>query len=66
MSSIGDSYDVVIDLDGVYRSWLRAHGAAAVLVRPDFYVFDAVASAGDAPRLVAQLRAAIDRPGGHG
>jgi 2-polyprenyl-6-methoxyphenol hydroxylase-like FAD-dependent oxidoreductase len=58
--------DEAMDLDGVYRSWLRAHDAAAVLVRPDHYVFDAVAAAGDAPRLVQQLRATIDRPGGHG
>jgi 2-polyprenyl-6-methoxyphenol hydroxylase-like FAD-dependent oxidoreductase len=44
------------DLDGRLTSWLARHGAAAVIVRPDFYVFGAVSSVEDLPALVRDLR----------
>ena len=36
--------EAVTDVDGRLTEWLRRHGAHAVLVRPDFYVFGSVAS----------------------
>jgi hypothetical protein len=42
--------------DGRLTSWLADNDAAAVIVRPDFYVFGAVGSVGDLPALVDDLR----------
>jgi 2-polyprenyl-6-methoxyphenol hydroxylase-like FAD-dependent oxidoreductase len=47
--------DDVRDLDGRLTGWLRAHGAAAVLVRPDYYVFGAVADSAAVPSLIEDL-----------
>jgi len=44
------------DADGRLTSWLREHGAHAVLVRPDFYVFGSAADATDLPALIDDLR----------
>ena len=49
----------VSDTDGALTGWLRAHGAAAVVVRPDFYVFGAVARVADVPALVDDLLAQV-------
>jgi flavoprotein hydroxylase len=49
----------VRDLDGRLTAWLREAGVAAVLVRPDFYVFGAARSAEDLPALFDQLRARL-------
>lgn len=46
----------VRDLDGRLTSWLSAHNAHAVVVRPDFYVFGAAASADGVPGLLKDLR----------
>jgi FAD binding domain len=46
----------VRDLDGRLTSWLAAHDAAAVIVRPDFYVFGAVSNVEALSSLVAELR----------
>jgi 2-polyprenyl-6-methoxyphenol hydroxylase-like FAD-dependent oxidoreductase len=46
----------VRDLDGRLTSWLAAHGAEAVIVRPDFHVFGAVGRAEQLPALVDDLR----------
>ena len=46
----------VRDVDGRLTSWLAGHDAAAVIVRPDFYVFGAVSSAEDLSPLVGDLR----------
>jgi len=45
----------VTDHDGRLTAWLRAHGAAAVMVRPDYYVFGAVAQADAVEVLVDAL-----------
>ena len=50
----------VRDLDGRLTSWLSEHNAHAVLIRPDFYVFGAVASAPATPGLLEDLRAQLD------
>jgi 2-polyprenyl-6-methoxyphenol hydroxylase-like FAD-dependent oxidoreductase len=55
----------VSDADGALTGWLRAHGAAAVLVRPDFYVFGAVTHTADVPALVNDLIAQVQATGGH-
>jgi 3-(3-hydroxy-phenyl)propionate hydroxylase len=49
----------VTDVDGRLTEWLRHHGAHAVLVRPDFYVFGSVASRDDLPALVNDLRSQL-------
>jgi 2-polyprenyl-6-methoxyphenol hydroxylase-like FAD-dependent oxidoreductase len=43
------------DVDGALGSWLRSEGAAAILVRPDFYVFGAVETLEDLPHLIGDL-----------
>lgn len=47
------------DLTGVYAEYFSTHGAAAVLVRPDFYVFGTAAEPGEVGVLIAELEAAI-------
>ena len=53
------SLETVRDADGRLTQWLRGHGAHAVLVRPDFYVFGSVASPEGLPTLVSDLRAQL-------
>ncbi|WP_410589301.1 bifunctional 3-(3-hydroxy-phenyl)propionate/3-hydroxycinnamic acid hydroxylase [Amycolatopsis sp. lyj-23] len=52
------------DVDGVYRRWLDEHACAAVVVRPDWYVYGSAVSAGS---LGSLLRACVSglyrRPG---
>jgi 2-polyprenyl-6-methoxyphenol hydroxylase-like FAD-dependent oxidoreductase len=50
----------VRDLDGRLTAWLAQHDVHAVLVRPDFYVFGAVASARAVPELVEDLRTQLN------
>jgi 2-polyprenyl-6-methoxyphenol hydroxylase-like FAD-dependent oxidoreductase len=54
----------VVDADGTNASWLADHGAQAVLVRPDFYVFGAVTADLTAPDLVEQYLACLRSPRG--
>ncbi len=51
---IGEDGDVE-DIDGAYEAYLRVHGAEAVIVRPDFYVFGVAASLADLSGLVGDL-----------
>lgn len=46
---------LVADTEGVYQEFLKAHGASAVLVRPDYHVFGAVSTAAHLPALVDEL-----------
>ena len=48
--------DELEDLDGRLTAWLDEHRVAAVLVRPDAYVFGAVQALDDVPALVDDLR----------
>jgi len=50
------------DADGRLTGWLREHGAHAVLVRPDFYVFGSVADATELPVLIDDLRNQMPLP----
>ena len=47
------------DLDGRLTAWLDEHGIEAVLVRPDGYVFGAVAASASLPPLIDDLRAQL-------
>jgi 2-polyprenyl-6-methoxyphenol hydroxylase-like FAD-dependent oxidoreductase len=47
------------DLDGRLTAWLDEHGVEAVLVRPDGYVFGAVAAPTSLPGLIDDLRAQL-------
>ena len=53
------SLETVRDVDGRLTQWLRGHGAHAVLVRPDFYVFGSAPSPESLPALVGDLRAQL-------
>jgi hypothetical protein len=46
----------VRDIDGRLTDWLARHGAYAVLVRPDFYVFGSAPDADALPKLLDELR----------
>lgn len=52
----------VKDADGALTAWLRENGAAAVLSRPDAYVFGSAPEPAGAAELVRALRRAINRP----
>ncbi len=38
-ASLASPGSVVVDVDGTYHRWFADHGAVAVAVRPDFYVY---------------------------
>jgi len=45
----------IVDAEGRYGIWMDEHGARAVLTRPDFVVFGAVAQLSDLPELIEAL-----------
>ncbi|WP_338831013.1 bifunctional 3-(3-hydroxy-phenyl)propionate/3-hydroxycinnamic acid hydroxylase [Bradyrhizobium sp. 27S5] len=60
ITASGESTDAngiltVVERDGLFADWMRQHGAAAVIVRPDRYVFGAAGGAGELNMLVEQL-----------
>jgi hypothetical protein len=55
VGGVAVSLDELRDVAGTYTRWLEQLGAAAVLVRPDFYMFGAVDSAEDVDSLVTEL-----------
>ena len=55
-SSDADGILSVVERDGLFADWMRQHGAAAVIVRPDRYVFGAAGNADELNRLVGELR----------
>ncbi len=60
-ASCGDrpGSDLVVDVEGKYNAFFDAHGAAAAITRPDFYVFGGVADARNLAALVDALLAAV-------
>jgi hypothetical protein len=54
--------DAITDADGDLAAWLAAHDAAAVLLRPDFYVYGAARDATGVARLVGDIASAISAP----
>jgi 2-polyprenyl-6-methoxyphenol hydroxylase-like FAD-dependent oxidoreductase len=57
--SLGSGAGAIRDVDGTMTDWLKRHSAAAVLIRPDFYVFGAVQTPQDISHLVADLLAQL-------
>lgn len=47
------------DATGKYRDFFAGHGVRANLVRPDYYIFGAVADLDELPGLVAELEKRI-------
>jgi len=47
--------------ESLFSDWLRTHGVAVVLVRPDRYVFGAAANAEELNALISQLAAGLPR-----
>ncbi|WP_367848334.1 bifunctional 3-(3-hydroxy-phenyl)propionate/3-hydroxycinnamic acid hydroxylase [Rhodoferax sp. WC2427] len=53
------------DVDHKFLPYMAQHGITAMLVRPDFYLYGAVAQAEDTPDLVDDLAADLQRHGVH-
>lgn len=54
-SSEADGVFTVVERDGLFADWMRQHAAAAVIVRPDRYVYGAAACADELNMLIQQL-----------
>lgn len=50
-----DAPGALVDLDGRYVAFMDLHGAAAMVVRPDFYVFGTAEHGSGVPALLANL-----------
>jgi len=46
----------LLEAGSAFSDWMKASGAVAVLVRPDFYVFGSTTDAADVPDLLGALR----------
>ncbi|MGQ3050074.1 MAG: bifunctional 3-(3-hydroxy-phenyl)propionate/3-hydroxycinnamic acid hydroxylase MhpA [Niveispirillum sp.] len=45
----------ISDIDGALTGWLDRHGAVAILLRPDFYIYGMAATADELPALLSHL-----------
>jgi hypothetical protein len=52
----GERPELALDVTWVYDRWFEEHGVAALLMRPDFYVFGTVETVGKIPEMVQALR----------
>jgi 2-polyprenyl-6-methoxyphenol hydroxylase-like FAD-dependent oxidoreductase len=52
---VGEAVEVAVDVDDFYLPYLRAGGHEVIVVRPDFYLFGAAATAAGLPALLAEL-----------
>ncbi|WGS55176.1 bifunctional 3-(3-hydroxy-phenyl)propionate/3-hydroxycinnamic acid hydroxylase (plasmid) [Paraburkholderia sp. D15] len=50
---------ILFDVSGKYAQFFVEHGARAIIVRPDYYVFGAVAQLAELPALVGELAAGL-------
>ena len=55
--------DLVVDIDGKYGAFLDIHSSAALVIRPDFYIFGGALDASSLPVLVDALLAALEGSG---
>ncbi|GKQ52486.1 bifunctional 3-(3-hydroxy-phenyl)propionate/3-hydroxycinnamic acid hydroxylase [Bradyrhizobium sp. Ce-3] len=60
ITALGESSDAngilsMVERDGLFANWMQQHDVAAVIVRPDRYVFGAAGNAGELNMLVGQL-----------
>ena len=60
-----NSAGAVLDLDAKFIPYMQAHGIDTMLVRPDFYLYGAVADATDVGHLVDDLAHDLERHGVH-
>ena len=61
--ALGDGESDVRDLDGRLDAFLTAQGWAAMIVRPDYYVYGGAAAQGELPPLVDDLLADLTEAG---
>ncbi len=54
-----DAPGAVTDRDSVYAEYLTRLDAAAIVIRPDFYLFGAASTMAELPRLIDDLRAQL-------
>jgi len=54
-SAVADGVLIVVERDGLFAGWMRDNAVAAVIVRPDRYVYAAADSADELNMLVEQL-----------
>ena len=57
---LGDGPADVRDVDGALTSWLSAHDASAIVIRPDAYVFGVARDAAGLHAVLAELRRQLD------
>ncbi len=55
----GRGGDRVVDVEGKYAAFLKAHGAVGMITRPDFYLFGGASQASGMVALVDELIAAL-------
>ncbi|WP_063057157.1 bifunctional 3-(3-hydroxy-phenyl)propionate/3-hydroxycinnamic acid hydroxylase MhpA [Nocardia salmonicida] len=55
-----DGYPDLGDHEGVWSAWMSAHGVAAVLIRPDHYIFGAISSLDEVAALAADYPACLE------
>ncbi len=55
----GRGGDRVVDVEGKYTAFLKAHGAVGMITRPDFYLFGGASQASGMVALVDELIAAL-------
>lgn len=54
--------DELVDVEGTYGRWFTEHGACAVAVRPDFYVYGTAVDDATTAALVAEVEADLTAP----
>jgi 2-polyprenyl-6-methoxyphenol hydroxylase-like FAD-dependent oxidoreductase len=54
---------ILFDVSGKYARFFSSHGAKAMIVRPDYYVFGAVAELSELPALVQELASRLSLGG---
>jgi 3-(3-hydroxy-phenyl)propionate hydroxylase len=61
-SVAGDDVQYLAETDALFAEWMSQHGCAAVVVRPDRYVFGTAGDAAQLNRLVAAVGRHVSAP----